>query len=166
MKAHLRITQGLLDEGRADLRRPHPYAAERVGFVLVGAAAAGPDILLLGRSYHRVADAHYLYDPSVGAMMGPDAIREAMQAALRTKSGLFHIHMHDHPGRPNFGDIDRREHRQFVPSFFNAAPALPHGVLLLSQTDIRGLWWPRPDTGPVEIVTIAGPGRPGKGVWA
>jgi len=164
MRIGFRTPLGFFDTVRRDLVRRHPFAAERVGFVLAGATLAGQDIVLLARSYEPVDDGDYLPDPRVGAMLGPDAIRKAMQAALRTGSGLFHIHMHDHAGPPFFSKVDRRESRRFVPSFFNANPKVPHGVLLLSADASRGQVWLSPRAEPQEFAMISWPGRPQRGL--
>jgi len=165
MKVHFRTTGGLLSVARDDLRRPHAYAAERVGFVLCGAAWMGRDIVLLARDYAPVADEDYIRDSTVGAMMGPSAIRKAMQAAYATRSALLHVHMHDHKGWPDFSSVDIRETARFVPSFFNVAPHLPHGALLLSRDHGRGRVWLGPDDCAHELFSFTWPGRPKRGFW-
>ena len=164
MMVRFKTASGFFDSIREDLRSPHVFAAERVGFVLAGAAVAGRDVVMLARGYEPVEDGDYLPDPSVGAMLGPTAIRKALQAAYRTSAGLFHIHMHEHRGRPSFSSIDRRESRRFVPSFFNSSPKMPHGVLLLSQDSARGLVWLTAGSEPQELESITWPGRPQRGV--
>ena len=83
MKVRFKITSGLLTAIRSDLRRPHPFARERVGFISAGLSAVAGDLLVLAREYRPVADGEYLNDPTVGAMMGPDAIRNALQWTLQ-----------------------------------------------------------------------------------
>lgn len=166
MKLHFKAPLGFFDAVRNDVRRPHPFAAERVGFVIAGAAAAGPDVLLLARGYLPVEDGDYIVDPRVGAMIGPGGMRKALQEAYRTRSGLFHIHMHEHRGPPSFSSIDRRESNRFVPSFFNASPKVPHGVLLLSADAARGLVWLAPQGSPRDLDSITWPGLPRRGVLA
>ena len=56
---------------------------------------------MLARDYRPVADDDYLPDPSVCAMMGPEAIRKALQWALRDRVTLFHIHTHGGRGIRN-----------------------------------------------------------------
>src|ERR1700674_6069733 len=79
MRVRFKITTGLLVSVRADLGRPHPFAYERVGFVLAAAARSASGVLVLAQEHHPVADEDYLPDSSVGAMMGPGAIRKAME---------------------------------------------------------------------------------------
>jgi len=76
----------LLDRVRADLRRPHPFAHERVGFISAkaGALPAG-GLTVMGVDYHPVDDDHYLNDPSIGAMMGSAAISRTLEIAYGTK---------------------------------------------------------------------------------
>jgi hypothetical protein len=77
-------------------------------------------------------------------MMGPGAIRKAMQRAYNGGAqdvGLFHVHMHEHRGRPGFSRVDLTEYVKFVPDFFNAVPMMPHGAIVLSADGAIGLCW-------------------------
>ena len=141
MKVRFKITTALLTTIRADLKRPHPYAFERVGFVSAGLSASGENVLILAREYRPVNDDEYLPDSSVGAMMGPEAIRHALQWAMQESVALFHVHTHGGSGIPSFSDIDLRENAKFVPDFFKVAPHCAHGAILLSDSDVYGQIW-------------------------
>lgn len=142
MTTHFKITRKLLDGIRRDLDRRHAFAAERVGFISckVGALASG-GVVILAHAYQPVEDDDYLNDPAVGAMMGPDAIRKAMQHAYNENVSMFHVHTHDHLGTPWFSKIDLREAKKFVPDFWNVRPEMPHGALVLSMDSLAGLCW-------------------------
>ena len=142
MKVRFKITTGLLTAIRSDLRRPHAFALERVGFISAGLSAIGADLLVLAREYRPVADNEYLDDPTVGAMMGSDAIRNALQWALQDGVALFHVHTHGGPGIPSFSRTDLHESAKFVPDFFKVAPQCAHGTLVLSDAAAHGLVWP------------------------
>jgi hypothetical protein len=119
--------------------------------------------VILAAAYHAVADDDYLNDPTVGAMMGPGAIRTAMQRAYNGGTqdiGLFHVHMHEHRGLPSFSRVDLTESMKFVPDFFNAVPAMPHGAIVLSLDRAVGLCWPKRGSGPVAIGRFASVGAP------
>lgn len=141
MKVRFKITSGLLAAIRSDLRRPHPFARERVGFISAGLSSVGDGLLALARDYRPVADDEYLDDPTVGAMMGPDAIRHALQWALQDGVAMFHVHTHGGRGIPDFSRIDLRESAKFVPDFFKVAPQCAHGAIVLSDTAAHGLIW-------------------------
>lgn len=142
MKIQFRITRALLDAVRQDLLRPHAFAWERVGFIAAGFAMAGSsDVVALAQSYRPVADEDYLRADDVGAMMGPAAIRKAMQWALTDRVGLFHVHTHGGRGLPSFSGIDVREQAKFIPSFFHVAARCLHGALVLSNDAARGRAW-------------------------
>lgn len=141
MKVRFKITSALLARIRIDLRRPHPFAHERVGFISAGLSAVGYDVLALARQYRPVRDDEYLRDPSVGAMMGPEAIRRAMQWAMHDGVALFHVHCHGGLGTPGFSGIDLRENAKFVPDFFKVAPQCVHGAIVLSDTAAHGQVW-------------------------
>ena len=141
MKIIFKITRTLLAAVRKDLQRPHDFAGERVGFIAAGFAMARDDVLALAQSYRPVADEDYLRDPTVGAMMGPAAIRKAMQWALTSRVGIFHVHSHGGVGLPDFSDIDLREQSKFMPSFLNVASHCAHGAIVLSNDAARGQVW-------------------------
>lgn len=167
MRALFRITSALAGAVRDDLARPHPFAAERVGFVSARPAAAGPDLSIVAVAYHPVCDGDYERDHRVGAMIGPDAIRKALQVAYRGGLSMFHVHMHEHVGAPWFSRVDLREYPKFVPDFFNVQAGLPHGALLLSRDEMIGLVWTARGREPElldEVVEVGAPlrifGRP------
>jgi len=139
-----RATSRFLLEARRDLVRPHGFAAERVGFISVRAAATPSALLLLAEGYHPVADEDYVNDATVGAMMGQHAIRKALDIALLRGLGMFHVHMHDHAGRPGFSRIDLREQLKFVPDFFKVRREMPHGAVVLSRDMAAGRVWFQP----------------------
>ena len=141
MKVRFKITTSLLTAIRSDLRRPHPFAHERVGFISAGLSAVSDGLLVLAREYRPVADDEYLDDRTVGAMMGPDAIRNALQWALQESVAIFHVHTHGGNGIPRFSGIDLRENAKFVPDFFKVAPQCAHGAIVLSDTAAHGLIW-------------------------
>ena len=81
MKTHIKMTGELHASILQDLKRRHPFAAERVGFVFgrLGSLADGGRMVLLTR-YHSIADDQYVEDNTVGARIGSDALTWAMQA--------------------------------------------------------------------------------------
>jgi hypothetical protein len=142
MKIEMRTTIGLLKHVRMDLARPHPFAFERVGFLVCKVAETKRHTIhVFPYDYLEVEDDDYLKDVSVGAMMGPAAIRKALQFAYRNPVAMFHIHMHDHHGQPSFSKLDLRENSAFVPDFWNVRPTLPHGAVVLSRDSMAGLCW-------------------------
>ena len=141
MRVQFKITSDLMTSIRSDLRRPHPFARERVGFVSAGLSASRDKVLVLAREYRPVRDSDYLDDPRVGAMMGPTAIRRALQWAMQDGVALFHVHSHGGSGIPSFSGIDLRENGKFVPDFLKVAPRSAHGAIVLSDTAARGQVW-------------------------
>lgn len=141
MKIHFKITKALLTGIRADLRRPHAFAHERVGFIAAGLAAAHEDLLILAREYRPVLDEEYLPDPSVGAMMSAEAIRRARQWAMNDRAAIFHVHTHGGRGVPGFSGTDMRENAKFIPNFVSVAPYAVHGAIVLSDTAAFGQVW-------------------------
>jgi hypothetical protein len=136
------MTKRQLDDAKTRLRRPHPFAYERVGFFLcrVGLLEDG-GIVILTHSLYEIADEDYLDDPTAGATMGPSAIRKALQLAYNQRTSMFHVHLHCHSGRPNFSRIDSSETAKFVPDFWNVQPDIPHGAVVLSEDSACGRCW-------------------------
>jgi len=141
MDIRFKLPSLLLQQIRTDLLKPHPFAAERVGFVSCGIGAIAGGIAVMANGYHPVDDDDYLDDPRYGAMMGSGAIRKALQFAYNNKAAMFHVHIHEHVGKPKFSRIDLAEYPKFIPDFWKVQPVLPHGALLLSEDRATALVW-------------------------
>lgn len=141
MNIRFKITSILLTSIRIDLRRPHPFAHERVGFIAAGLAGAHDELLILAREYRPVRDDEYLRDPSVGAMMGDQAIRRARQWSMDERAAIFHVHSHGGGGVPGFSGIDTRENTKFIPNFVSITPQCVHGAIVLSDAAAFGQVW-------------------------
>lgn len=139
-----KMSQNLFAEILADLHRPHKFARERVGFLAAGLSLHDEHCTLLAHSYQPVADNEYIDDPSVGAMIGPDAMHKAMAWAYDKRIALLHIHAHGGSGIPGFSGVDVRESNKFVPDFFKVRPERPHGAIVLSNTHAFGRIWLTP----------------------
>lgn len=152
MKARLKMTGFLLDMIREDLERPHAFAYERVGFLTCGATVTPQrELLLLVRNYLPVADEHYERDDGVGARIGAAAIRTGLQAVYKPPGTLIHVHTHGGLGRPGFSGIDLSSAQELIPSFFNAVPRMPHGMMVLSDNSASALLWLAADEKPIAV---------------
>ncbi len=152
MKISFRITSSLLKQIHDDLSRPHPYAAERVGFISCGVGnLTNNNLLILGENYHPVSSEHYIDNPNYGAMMGSSAIRDALQLAYKRQISIFHVHRHEHIGKPDFSHIDLIESNKFIPDFWKVRPNRPHGAIVLSHDSMAGLCWHPKEEIPVPI---------------
>src|SRR5262249_6141242 len=89
-------------------------------------------------------------DETVGAMMGAEALRKALEIALLNPVGMFHVHMHMLGSRLWFSPIDLREQLRYVPDFFKVRRGMPHGAIVLSPHSAAGRAWLSAD----EIVRI------------
>lgn len=167
MKSILRISQSLLDAVRKDLLRPHPFAAERVGFLVCRFGwTSKRDLLILGAFYIVVGDQDYVDNPRFGALLGPRGFSRAFGFAFQNDVGIFHIHLHHHRGRPGFSGIDRTEMAKYVPDFFNVRQHRPHGAIVASLDRLIGCVWmtPRSKGKPISDFEVVGsPGQLFKG---
>ena len=142
MRVVIKIPRELYGRVLVDLRRPHRFAYERVGFLYAKPGnRSGENPLILLTDYHVITDEQYIDDPGSGARIGSAAIRGAMQHVLDTGDGAFHVHLHEHRGRPGFGGMDREEIPRVVSGLRVAGPGAPHGMLLLSSDHGTGWVW-------------------------
>lgn len=160
MKIHFKITVTLLDGIVADLRRTHPFAAERAGFIGCKLTKCRTGTLVLAHTYISLPDDWYVDDERFGCVFNLQAMRAAMQFALTNDASIFHVHLHDHSGLPWFSRPDIRESAQYIPDFWNVKPMLPHGTLVLSADAAAGLCWYPEIKKPIRISRITAVGFP------
>lgn len=141
VKITLKLRSDLLEEILEDLRRSHPFAAERVGFIVARPTRSKSGIILLASRYIVVPDDGYVEDHSAGAVMNEKTIFGAMQIGYAENVSVIHLHLHDHAGQPGFSSTDRRESAKFVPAFLGARPEYPHAAVVLSKDRFIGLCW-------------------------
>lgn len=165
MKVTIKIMRPLLENVRRDLNRSHSFAHERVGFLIAAATETPVGILLTIGDYQAVADEDYEYNESVGAQIGSEAMRKAVQAAYRPQRSLLHVHTHGGYGHPGFSSVDRRSAKEFVPGFLHPVPKMPHGLLVLSNDSAAGLFWKRFDEQPEPITDFVIVGAPYSRNW-
>lgn len=144
----LRMPQSIHQEMRSDLRRSHPFAVERVGFIFTKPAG---DSVLVVTGYQSIPNQFYINDNSVGARIDHRAIALAMKRADMNKEGILHTHIHNKSGRPIFSRDDRADHPNLLRSFRNAAPGLAHGLMLLSTDKMMARVWLPQHESPVDI---------------
>jgi hypothetical protein len=164
MRIKIKLTGSLHAEIIRDLARPHPFAAERVGFVSgrMGTFADNGRLVLLTQ-YHSIPDDQYLDDPSVGARIGSEAITWAMQAAFHgrpAREGIFHIHLHGYHGETGMSGTDNREIPRLIPGFQSVGRDAAHGIIILSLDHGSGWVWLPGDKHPVQAMSIAVIGVP------
>lgn len=158
MLIHVKMTKSVYERMREDLKRPHDFALERVGFIFARKDTAGQGtLLLLATDYSPVPDAHYLDDPTVGAKINSSAIRRVIERAYSTKECILHVHTHDHLGAPRFSRVDRVEYNKMIPSFHNIGGNAVHGALVFSLDNAAGLIWASKNASPqpVRKLTVA-----------
>lgn len=161
MIAHIRLLKSLYERVLADLRRPHPFASERVGFLFARmGTAADATRLIFPLDYVPVPNDQYLptTDLDVGAEISSEAIRDTMQRVMSTGEGAFHVHLHEHLGRPRFSHVDMKDFPLLVRSFQRASPASAHGGFLFSKDDCLASVWLPGQSNPVtaEKITVVG----------
>jgi len=159
VKLSVKMRADLLHEILCDLRRRHPFAAERVGFIIARPTRSTKGIILLASRYVVVPDDGYAEDFSAGAVMNEKTVFGAMQIGYAENVSVIHVHLHDHRGKPRFSPTDRRESARFVPAFVGARPEYPHAAIVLSGDSFVGFCWLRGKKKPVPIsqFVVVGP---------
>lgn len=160
----VKLTGFLYDTILSDLKRPHAFAAERVGFALgrIGSLSNGRALVLLTQ-YHSLPDDQYIDDPTVGAMIDREAMTWAMQAAYygrATREGVFHVHLHDHDGETGMSPTDFREIPKLMPGLQSVGRDAAHGIVILSRNHGSCWVWLPGSTGPVRAVSVSIIGAP------
>lgn len=140
----LRMTQYIYQGIKNDLSRPHKYAYERMGYVFI--KPSGKSVLVV-TGYEPIPDEFYIKDRTVGARIDHRGIALAMKRADENKEGILHTHIHDKTGIPRFSTVDETDHLNFLRSFRNAEPTMPHGFLLLSTDKLMArVWYPKSES--------------------
>lgn len=162
MNLEIKMAGALYGEILRDLRRSHPFAAERVGFVFgrLGTISEGGKLILLTR-YHAIPDEQYIEDDAVGARIGSDAMTWAMQAVYHgrlAREAIFHIHLHPFTGETGMSGTDRREIPRLIPGFQAVGREAPHGIIILSTDHGSGwVWLPgTQESMPVRSISVIG----------
>jgi hypothetical protein len=138
---HLRIPRGLYARIIADLRRPHVFAGERVGFLAGQTVSLSEATLVLFNAYTPVPDDDYIDDASAGATVNSNPIRAAMSRAWLEQCSIFHVHLHAHDGKTGFSKIDQASIPRIIATMCAAAPACAHGMIALSNTHAKAMVW-------------------------
>lgn len=129
-----RIPEQLHKKMLSDLNRPHSFAYERVGFLFAKTVKLSSNVtLIIAIEYIPVADKDYINDKEVGAKINSNAIRNAMQGTLEKDCGCFHVHLHDHSGKPSPSFTDAKSLPGIVMSLNNIASEHTNGYLILSR---------------------------------
>jgi proteasome lid subunit RPN8/RPN11 len=160
MNIVFRVTASLLYEIREDLERPHPFAAERVGFVFCRFGSIRHGLVILAHRYQTVSDDDYIDDQAYGAVISSNAFRCALEATLLERVGIFHVHKHPHPGRPRPSKADLTETAKFVPDFFHVRADLPHGAMIVSEDSVSARVWLAESLQPRAVTSMTVVGAP------
>lgn len=158
MRIEVRLRRKFFETMVADLRRPHPVAYERVGWVFAKQTVASPhDILLFAVDYAAVAEEDYLEDNRVGASFNATAIRAAMQRSRATGLACLQVHLHDHHGHTAFSSVDIRTIDKLTSSLRVVAPEIAHGGVVLSHDSATTrIWLPQTEHHTPSRATIVG----------
>jgi hypothetical protein len=143
----------------SDLDRPHPFAFERVGFAYAATTVINNNHMIITfTDYLPVEDEDYIDDEYVGAKINANAIRKSMQYCLDNGRGGFHVHIHNHKGKPVPSKTDNIGLPGVVDSLKNVTGNQANGILILSQDSFYAIVKSNDHTHYVipEIVSVVG----------
>ena len=164
MRLSFKITDAMLERCRTDLHRPHEFAFERVAFLITKTAWSDSRVVVLAYDYVAIPDEQYVYDPSVGARISQESVRNALNHALLRKCGVFHVHSH-HFGRMLwFSETDLVDQDQMIPDFFSVSPNQVHGSLLIGGSTLTGRPWLKRNT-PAHFADLQVIGQRMRSIW-
>lgn len=133
----IKFRDGLLNEVTNDLSRPHPFAFERVGYLL-GEIRDG---ILILNEWISFDDSLYEENEDVGARVGANGMTLLMKKAFSEKKLFFHTHLHDFQDIPSFSGVDMRSLMEVTPSLFDFSGTGPHGAFLIGRESSKLIWW-------------------------
>lgn len=151
MKVHFKITDALFQRVLTDLRRPHSFAFERVGFITCRIGGTSDGVVLIARGFNSVASEHYVENPAIGAEINGDAVRLALQHAYARPDVMMFVHEHSHAGPTWPSRVDAQCWNAMMPNFWNVRPELPHGAIIFTHDHGMGQLWVPGQTAPVLI---------------
>jgi hypothetical protein len=160
LKGRIKIPRAVLEIAIADLRRPHAFASERIGFFSTRCSIVADGTLLHCVDYHPVDDAHYVLDQTVGARIGSEAIREAMARCASRTVGQLHVHTHGGSGLPRPSGDDQREIPVLARSLHNVDRNKASGWLILSEDDAWSSIFLRSEQVPIAELPVSIVGYP------
>lgn len=128
------IPKELKETINTDLSRSHNHAYERVGFVLTRTHWTGNKVIILAYDYRSVTDEDYIRDDDVGARINSKAIKRAIEIAYSENCGIFHVHSHNHFGKPTESQSDSDGIRPMMESISRINKKQLFGYLILSQS--------------------------------
>lgn len=131
----LKIPKALFDKVLDDLKRPHAFALERIGFISTKhKKLSNGTVVIFGIDYFAVDDENYIDDDEVGARINSAAIRIALQKVLDSGNGCLHVHFHALSfGIPEFSDTDFVDNPEIVKSFSYVNKNQVHGMIVLGN---------------------------------
>ena len=154
-----RLPKAIYEQVLKDLARPHAYAAERIGFLFTRSKKlSNGSILITAIDYVPVDESSYINDEHVGARINSDAILMGMQRARSQKCGVFHVHKHDHKGKPSMSWIDEDGIPPVVESFSHVSANQCHGIIILSKNSLLVNVLPPDETNYIQpsVISIVG----------
>lgn len=137
----IKISKGLFDKILIDLKRPHPYAFERIGFIGTKHKKLNNGTLLIfAVDYLPVEEENYIEDEDVGARINSNAIRKAMQYVLDSGNGCFHVHYHSFSYfLPEFSQTDFIDNPEIIKSFTHVNKSQVHGMLVIGNNSSNAM---------------------------
>lgn len=138
MSKVLIISNHLLKKALDDLKHPHEFAFERIGFFI----CKNQGDIIFADDWFSLEDKFYVESDRYGALIGEDGMQAIMQKAYSTQSCMFHFHLHEFQKRPIFSSVDLKSlQTEMIPSIYNFSKNCIHGGLIKGLKDFSGIYF-------------------------
>ena len=132
------------------LSSPHPFAYERVGYIL-GSYEKG--ILYLD-DWLSVSDDLYEENDQVGARISREGMLWLMKKAFSLKKTFIHAHIHDFQINPVFSYIDEQSAKEVSKGLISITDVRPQGAIVIGKEFSRLKLWTNVDKGELSEVLL------------
>jgi hypothetical protein len=129
-----------MDVANKDLKRPHEFAFERVGYFLGESNLEKNEIAIV--DWLSFGDEMYQRS-NVGAEIGREGMKYLMRNAFQTNMTYLHFHLHLFQKKPTFSFTDIQSIKEIVPALFSFSSASAHGAIILGSQYVTYEIWLR-----------------------
>jgi len=131
----IHVPRSLMHELRK-ITRPNKKRDEPLAFLLTRFASEDSRTILVGIEALPFPELAYV-DGSAGANFDTEWAVKVANEQISANVGLLLVHSHGGHGMPGFSGVDRQTNRTVMGALAAGVKTVPHGAMVLSDTDAR-----------------------------